>query len=120
MKKILGIVMAMLISVGLLVGTAQPASAYTTKENKVWAWVKRNAPEAAKVMGKKDTVQTAKLTCRVLNNGYDIYDVMDIQLESSAGLTGYAYEMYEDYTAATTVAAIWYLCPRHRWQLDEL
>ncbi len=119
MKRIFAIVTAMVLALGLVVATAAPASAYTTKQkNKVWSFVKANDPSGASIMGKIDTISHAKDTCKSLRAGLSfdelawIYASVAIEYPDSVG------DAFLRWAATTDVAAVTYMCKDQQWQLD--
>lgn len=119
MKKIITFVAATALALGMGVATAAPSNAYTAKQNKVWSFVKANAPYGANVIGKADTIEHARITCTFLKSGYDFYDLEDINVNSSSDLTAYQAEKFMEWSAATQTAAVWFLCPGQKYKLNN-
>ena len=107
MKKIIAVATALVASVAL-VGTAVPANAVvpalTKKDKQFVKIVKREAPDLRSV-GASLLVKTAKTTCKTLDAGYDVLDV--IELGEDSGLD-------TDTVITLTAAAVVFYCPRHK------
>lgn len=107
MKKIVAVATALVASIAL-VGTAVPANAAVpalNKKDKEFVRVlKREAPELKSVSSTL-LVKTAKQTCKTLDAGFDVLDVIEIGEESGIDT---------DTVITMTAAAVVYYCPRHK------
>ena len=120
MKKIVSVIAAMFLAMGLVAVTAAPAQAYTYKQNKVWTFVKKHAPVGASIMGKFDSIDRAKTTCKFLKSGYDYDDVIEVTAAAAydAGLDNDTADVFFEWAAAADFGGIKYLCPGQWSKVD--
>jgi hypothetical protein len=120
MKKITGIIAAVAVTAGMVVATAAPAQAYTYKQDKVWSFVKKEAPVGASIMGKRDTVNHAKETCSFLKSGFSYEELLDVTAQAivETGLSDSDAELFIEWSVASDFAGVKYLCPSQWYKMD--
>lgn len=104
MKKTISLIIASIITAGLLVAVAPSASALTNNDRNYLSAIRDRAP-ALRGVSARTLVSMAKTVCRTLRSGYTIMDVVSVGIESGVDIV--------EVTAITAGAVIYY-CPDQR------
>lgn len=113
MKKMMGkavwLSFAFVVLVILAAAVSAPAEAQT-KDAAFVAWVRSADPYFKRIPAAK-LVSLGKLECQVLDDGYDVSDLMDVAQDRG----GFTYRQ----AAIITSAAVAFYCMRYDYKIDE-
>lgn len=97
-------------AVGLAPAASAKASDYSTKKkNQLWSWASKSAPEL-RIIGKKDVIETAVITCDALRSGLYVEDLVP--------LIAAADPIIHDGLITITAGAPVFLCPDQQYKFD--